>query len=109
MTFDPPNDDAEYYEIPAPRPRSSTRRRCVVNATAAGCAAAPARPRLGRRFRPNVLVDLGGDAFAEQAWIGGLRCGWATWSCTWRAHRALRHAPAGQPDADQRDPSCSRR
>ncbi|MBX3283721.1 MAG: MOSC domain-containing protein [Acidimicrobiales bacterium] len=74
MTFDPPNDDAEYYEIPAPPATflDSAQVHVVNAATLRGCAAA--RPDLDwdvRRFRPNVLVDLGGDAFAEQAWIGG--------------------------------------
>lgn len=73
MTFDPPNDDAEYYEIPAPPATflDAAHVHVVNAATLRGCA--EARPELDwdvRRFRPNVLVDLGGEAFAEQAWIG---------------------------------------
>lgn len=73
MTFDPPNDDAEYYEIPAPPGTflDSAHVHLVSTATLRGCA--EARPDLDwdvRRFRPNVVVDLGGPAFAEQDWIG---------------------------------------
>lgn len=73
MTFDPPNDDAEYYEIPAPADTflDSAHVHLVSAATLRGCA--EARPDLDwdvRRFRPNVLIDLDGPAFAEQAWIG---------------------------------------
>ena len=73
MTFDPPNDESEYYEIPA-RPGTflDAAHVHVVNAaTLRGCAAE--RPDLDwdvRRFRPNVLVNLDGAAWAEQAWIG---------------------------------------
>lgn len=73
MTFDPPNDDAEYYEIPAPADTflDAAAVHLVNAATLRGCA--EARPELDwdvRRFRPNVLVDLSGPAFAEQDWIG---------------------------------------
>lgn len=73
MTFDPPNDEAEFYEIPAPPETflDAAHVHVVNAATLRGCA--EARPDLDwdvRRFRPNVLVDLGGDAFAEQDWIG---------------------------------------
>jgi uncharacterized protein YcbX len=74
MTFDPPNDDSEYYEIPAPPGTflDSAHVHLVTTATLRGCA--EARPDLDwdvRRFRPNVVVDMGGPAFVEQAWIGG--------------------------------------
>lgn len=74
MTFDPPDDDAEYYEIGAP-PGSFLDLapvHLVSLATLAGCA--EARPDLDwdvRRFRPNLVLDLDLPAFGEQAWIGG--------------------------------------
>ncbi len=74
MTFDPPDDDAEYYEIPAP-PGSFLDLapvHVVSLATLAGCA--EARPDLDwnvRRFRPNLVLDLGLPAFGEQDWVGG--------------------------------------
>ena len=73
MTFDPPNEDAEVFEIPAPAGTflDLCDLHLVTTATLAGCA--EARPDLDwdvRRFRPNVLVDVDGEAFAEDAWIG---------------------------------------
>ena len=75
MTFDPPHDDAEYIEIPAPRGsfRDLAHLHLVSTATLDGVASA--RPDLDwdvRRFRPNVVVDLGGGAepFAEDGWSG---------------------------------------
>jgi uncharacterized protein YcbX len=73
MTFDPPNDDAEYYEIPAPPGTflDLAPVHLVTTATLAGCAAA--RPDLDwdvRRFRPNLVLDVDVEPFGEQAWIG---------------------------------------
>lgn len=75
MTFDPPDDDAEYYEIPSPEGSflDLAHIHLITTATLDGCATA--RPDLDwdvRRFRPNLLVDTGGDAepLVEQTWIG---------------------------------------
>jgi MOSC domain-containing protein len=73
MTFDPPNDDAEYFDIPSPEGSfvDLAPLHLVTTATLAGCATA--RPDLDwdvRRFRPNVVIDLDGDAFCEDRWSG---------------------------------------
>lgn len=73
MTFDPPDDEAEYYEIPAPAGAflDLAPVHVVTLATLAGCAAA--RPDLDwdvRRFRPNLVLDVDLPAFGEQAWVG---------------------------------------
>lgn len=73
MTFDPPDDRAEAFDIPAP-PGSFLDLapvHLVTTATLAACA--EARPDLDwdvRRFRPNLLLDVDGPAFIEQTWIG---------------------------------------
>ena len=81
MTFDPPNDDAEYYEIPSP-PGSYLDLAGVhllSTATLAGGAAAHGDLDWDvRRFRPNVVVEGPDDAFGEDAWCGSnLRVGTA--------------------------------
>lgn len=73
MTFDPPNDEADYYEIPAPPGTflDLAPVHLVTTATLAGCAAA--RPDLDwdvRRFRPNLVLDVDIEPFGEQAWVG---------------------------------------
>jgi uncharacterized protein len=73
MTFDPPNDDAEYFDIPSPEGSfvDLAPLHLVTTATLAGCAAA--RPDLDwdvRRFRPNLVIDLDGEAFCEDRWSG---------------------------------------
>ncbi len=73
MTFDPPDDDADYYEIPAPAGSflDLAHVHFLTTATLAGCEAA--RPDLDwsiRRFRPNVVLDLDVDTFAEGTWGG---------------------------------------
>ncbi|MCU1499498.1 MAG: hypothetical protein JWM47_3451 [Acidimicrobiales bacterium] len=73
MTFDPPDDDAEYYEIPAPEGSflDLAAVHLVTTATLEGCAAA--RPDLDwdvRRFRPNLLLEVDGPTFVEQGWVG---------------------------------------
>jgi uncharacterized protein YcbX len=73
MTFDPPDDDAEYYEIPAPPGTflDLAPLHVVTTSTLAGCA--EARPDLDwdvRRFRPNLVLDVDLPPFGEQAWIG---------------------------------------
>jgi uncharacterized protein YcbX len=74
MTFDPPNDDAEYYAIDAPR--GSFLDLADVHLTCRGTLAwcASQRPDLDwdvRRFRPNVVIDAPElDAFGEDGWVG---------------------------------------
>ena len=73
MTFEPPNDDAEYFEIPAPPDsfRDLAGAHLISRATLE--AGAQARPDLNwdvRRFRPNLLVEAAAGAFAEDTWCG---------------------------------------
>jgi uncharacterized protein YcbX len=73
MTFDPPDDAAEYYDIPTPEGSfvDLAPLHLVTTATLAGCA--NARPDLDwdvRRFRPNLVIDLDGEAFCEVRWSG---------------------------------------
>lgn len=73
MTFDPPDDDAELFDIPAPAGSfvDLAPVHLVSSSTLRGCA--EARPDLDwdvRRFRPNLLVDLDSAPFAEDTWIG---------------------------------------
>ena len=73
MTFDPPDDDADLFDIPAPPGTflDLGHLHLVTTATLEGCAAA--RPDLDwdvRRFRPNLLLAVDGDPFVEQDWVG---------------------------------------
>jgi uncharacterized protein YcbX len=73
MTFDPPNDEAEYYEIPIRKGSllDLGAIHLLTTGTLAACAAA--RPELDwtvRRFRPNLVIDHDGGLFAEQEWVG---------------------------------------
>ncbi len=74
MTFDPPNDDAELYEIPAPSGSflDLAPVHLVSQQTLGGGVAT--RPDLNwdvRRFRPNLVVDAAGTrSFGEDAWCG---------------------------------------
>ncbi len=79
MTFDPPDDDAELFDIPVP-PQTLLDLGAVhliSRTTLDHCAAA--RPDLNwdlRRFRPNVVADLDTEPFAENDWSGrSLRLG----------------------------------
>jgi uncharacterized protein YcbX len=61
MTFDPPNEDAEVFDIPAPAGTllDLTPVHFLSSATLGACEAA--RPDLDwdvRRFRPNLVLDL---------------------------------------------------
>ena len=74
MTFDPPDDEAEYYAIDAPAGSflDLAAVHLVCTQTLDGCRAA--RPDLDwdvRRFRPNVVVDVPGlEPFGDDAWTG---------------------------------------
>lgn len=73
MTFDPPDDDAELFDIPTPEGTflDIAAVHLVTTATLRGCATA--RPEIDwdvRRFRPNLLLDVDGPAFVEDGWIG---------------------------------------
>jgi len=74
MTFEPPNDDAEYIAIDAPPGRfvDLAPLHVLSQQTVDGCA--EARPDLDwdvRRFRPNLVIDAPGlEPFGEDAWCG---------------------------------------
>lgn len=75
MTFDPPNDDAEYFEIPTPPGTflDLAAAHLISSASLAACAAA--RPDLNwdvRRFRPNLVLEVADDVepFGEEEWVG---------------------------------------
>ena len=102
MTFDPPDDEAEYFRIPlgdgtfvdlAPL-------HVIATATLDGCAAS--RPDLDwdvRRFRPSFVFDVAGDFFVEDDWVGrrlrlGPDCVISVSSPTVRCAMPLRAQPA---------------
>jgi uncharacterized protein YcbX len=73
MTFDPPNDDAEYFAIPAAP--GTFLDLAVIHLVGAATlrGAAAAYPHLDwdtRRFRPNILVEGPSRPFAEDEWCG---------------------------------------
>ena len=73
MTFDPPNDDADFYDIPIPSGTfvDLAPVHLVTTATLDGCARM--RPDLDwdvRRFRPNLVIAVDGDPFLEDRWVG---------------------------------------
>lgn len=73
MTFDPPNEDAEVFDIPVPTGTllDIAAVHAIAAPTLAACAAA--RPDLDwdvRRFRPNLVLDVDIEPFGEQAWVG---------------------------------------
>ena len=107
MTFDPPDDDAPFYEIPAPSGSfvDLADVHLVTEATLAECARR--EPGLDwdvRRFRPNLVVRDSGDAFAEDSWCpGSLTAGTVTLSArqpTVRCAMPLR----AQPGLDRQAP-----
>lgn len=74
MTFDPPNDGAELYEIPA-APGSFLDLAAVhlvsLQTLRGGVTARPDLNWDVRRFRPNLVVDaVGTSPFGEDAWCG---------------------------------------
>ena len=73
MTFDPPDDDAEYVEIPAPVGTFVDLAPLHIVSRATLDGAAGLRPDLNwdaRRFRPNLVLDTEGGAFVENDWVG---------------------------------------
>jgi uncharacterized protein YcbX len=73
MTFDPPDDEAEYYEIPVPPGTFLDAQPIHLVCSATLEHLARERPDLNwdmRRFRPNLVVDRTGPAFGEESWIG---------------------------------------
>jgi uncharacterized protein YcbX len=101
MTLDPPNDAAEQYEIPMPTGTFFDLHHVHVLTTASLARCREARPEIGwdvRRFRPNVVVDDGGDGFPEDDWVEGrVRVGGATLEVIMRTMRCampLRAQPA---------------
>lgn len=108
MTFDPPDDDAEYVEIPVPPGTVVDLAAVHLLATPTLAACAAARPDLSwevRRFRPNLVLDLDIEPWAEQEWVGRqLAVGSATLAIdgpTVRCAMPLRAQPGGierQPD-----------
>lgn len=73
MTFDPPDDSAEYFEIPTPSGTFVDLAHLHIVTTATLSGAAAARPDLDwdvRRFRPNLVLDVDGPLFVEQTWAG---------------------------------------
>lgn len=73
MTFDPPNEDAEVFDIPTPTGTlvDLAPLHIVTSSTKAACE--EAYPELDwniRRFRPNLLLDLAIDPWEEQTWVG---------------------------------------
>ncbi|NLH67382.1 MAG: MOSC domain-containing protein [Candidatus Microthrix parvicella] len=109
MTFDPPNDDAEYYEIPTPPGTFLDLAAAHLMSSATLAACAEARGDLNwdvRRFRPNLLIDVadGVGPFGEEAWVGrNLHVGTAVLSVqspTVRCAMPLRAQPAEGAEPD---------
>jgi len=73
MTLDPPNDDADIYEIPSPSGTFLDLAAVHLLTTSSLRRIAELRPDLVwdvRRFRPNVVVKGAEDGFAEDEWVG---------------------------------------
>jgi uncharacterized protein len=116
MTFDPPDDDAELFDIPVPPGTflDYAPVHLITTATLSGCATA--RPDLDwdvRRFRPNLLIDVDGPTFLEDTWAGHqVRIGDVVLSImqpTVRCAMPLRAQPAlGDAPALERQPELYR-
>lgn len=73
MTFDPPNDEAELFDIPTPEGSFVDIAAVHVVATPTLAACAAGRPDVDwdvRRFRPNLVLDVDVAPFGEEKWIG---------------------------------------
>lgn len=105
MTFDPPDDTAEMYDIPSPVGSFLDLAHVHVITTATLNACANQRPDLDwdvRRFRPNVLIDLDGPAFVEQTWLGRrVEVGGVTLSVDSPTVRCAMPLRAQPPDLDR--------
>jgi uncharacterized protein YcbX len=114
MTFDPPDDTAEQFEIPSPEGTFfdlAALHVLTTNALAACADAAPASTWDRRRFRPNLLVEVAADAAGagangahpEDAWVGRkVRAGGMVFDVlmrTVRCAKPLRAQPAHGTDA----------
>ncbi|MCU1453804.1 MAG: uncharacterized protein JWN46_1950 [Acidimicrobiales bacterium] len=102
MTFDPADDAAEAYAIPSPSGTflDLAAAHVLTTASIARCREqAPGTTWDVRRFRPNVLVELDGDGFPEDDWVGRqVRLGGAVLAVDQRAVRCampLRAQPGG--------------
>ncbi|MEO6627891.1 MAG: MOSC domain-containing protein [Aquihabitans sp.] len=111
MTFNPPEDTAELFDIPSPVGSFLDLAHVHLITTATLDACARQRPDLDwdvRRFRPNVLIEIDGPAFVEQTWLGRrIEVGGATLSIdspTVRCAMPLR----AQPDDLHRQPGLFR-
>lgn len=103
MTFDPPDDSAEYFAISAPVGSfvDLADVHLVATATLDGCARL--RPDLDwdvRRFRPNLLIAVEGEPFCEDDWVGktlalGAECRIVVNQPTVRCAMPLRAQPSG--------------
>ena len=73
MTFDPPDDTAELYDIPTPGGTFLDLAPLHLLTTATLDGVRRARPDLDwdvRRFRPNFVLDVEGEPFVEDGWSG---------------------------------------
>ena len=73
MTFDPPDDDAELFDIPTPDGTFLDLAPVHLLTTATLDGVRAARPDLDwdvRRFRPNLVLDVAGAPFVENDWSG---------------------------------------
>jgi uncharacterized protein YcbX len=105
MTFDPPDDSAERFEIPSPDGTFFDLAALHLLTTNSLDACAREYPQGAwdrRRFRPNVLATAdGAEGFPEDAWVGhAVQVGGATFDVLMRTVRCampLRAQP-GHPD-----------
>lgn len=73
MTFDPPDDEAELFDIPTPDGTFLDLAPVHLLTTATLDGVRAARPDLDwdvRRFRPNLVLDVAGAPFVENDWSG---------------------------------------
>jgi len=106
MTFDPEHDEAEFIPIPSPAGTFLDLAAVHVLTTGSIARCREAQPNTEwdvRRFRPNVLVDLDGEGFPEDVWVGRrVRLGEAVISVDQRTVRCAMPLRA-QPDGLERD------
>ena len=102
MTFEPPNDDAEFIQWPAPAGTFFDLAALHIISTATLEHCRSLRPELDwniRRYRPNIVIDVDVEPFGEDAWAGtDVQIGGATIrvdSPTIRCAMPLRAQPGG--------------